>query len=62
MEMFQNILNGFSISITPMSLEMCLVGCFVGNLIGVLLGIGKDVMTFTCNVEYYRAHGVISQV
>lgn len=62
MEMFQNMLNGFSIAITPMSLGMCLVGCFVGNLIGVLLGIGKDVMTFTGDVEHDRAHRVISQV
>jgi len=60
MEMFQNILNGFSIAI--MSLGMCLVDYFVGNLIGVLLGIGKDVMTFTGDVEHDRAHRVISQV
>jgi putative tricarboxylic transport membrane protein len=40
MEVFQNILNGFSIAITPMNLVLCLVGCFVGTLIGVLPGIG----------------------
>lgn len=62
MEIFQNMLNEFSIAITPMSLGMCLVGCFVGNLIGVLLGIGKDIMIFIGDVEYNRAHRVISQV
>lgn len=40
MEVFQNILVGFGIAITPMNLGMCLVGCFVGTLIGVLPGIG----------------------
>jgi putative tricarboxylic transport membrane protein len=39
-EVFQNILVGFDIAITPMNLGMCLVGCFVGTLIGVLPGIG----------------------
>jgi putative tricarboxylic transport membrane protein len=39
-EVFQNILVGFGIAITPMNLGMCLVGCFVGTLIGVLPGIG----------------------
>lgn len=47
MEIFQNILNGFSIAITPMSLVMCLVGCFVGTLIGVLPGIGKNDSTLS---------------
>jgi putative tricarboxylic transport membrane protein len=39
-EIFQNILSGFSIAATPMNLALCLVGCFIGTLIGVLPGIG----------------------
>jgi len=40
MDVFQNILTGFSIAVTPMNLLLCLAGCFVGTLIGVLPGIG----------------------
>jgi putative tricarboxylic transport membrane protein len=40
MEVFQNILTGFSIAVTPINITMCLVGCFIGTLIGVLPGIG----------------------
>jgi len=40
MDVFQNILTGFSIAATPMNLLFCLTGCFVGTLIGVLPGIG----------------------
>ena len=40
MDVFQNILTGFSIAVTPVNLLLCLVGCFVGTLIGVLSGIG----------------------
>lgn len=40
MDVFQNILTGFSIAVTPVNLLLCLVGCFVGTLIGVLPGIG----------------------
>jgi putative tricarboxylic transport membrane protein len=40
MDVFQNILTGFSIAATPMNLFLCLLGCFVGTLIGVLPGIG----------------------
>ena len=40
MEVFQNILTGFHIAITPLNLGLCLLGCFVGTLIGVLPGIG----------------------
>ncbi len=40
MEIFQNILNGFSIALTPLNVILCVVGCFVGTLIGVLPGIG----------------------
>ncbi len=40
MDIFSNILTGFSIAATPLNLILCLVGCFVGTLIGVLPGIG----------------------
>ena len=40
MEVFQNMVTGFAIAITPINLVLCLVGCFVGTLIGVLPGIG----------------------
>ena len=40
MDVFQNILTGFTIAVTPMNLLLCLAGCFVGTLIGVLPGIG----------------------
>ncbi len=40
MDIFSNMLTGFSIAITPLNLALCLVGCFVGTLIGVLPGIG----------------------
>ena len=40
MDIFSNILAGFSIAATPLNLILCLIGCFVGTLIGVLPGIG----------------------
>ena len=40
MEVFQNIVAGFSIAVTPINLALCLLGCLVGTLIGVLPGIG----------------------
>jgi putative tricarboxylic transport membrane protein len=40
MDVFQNILTGFTIAVTPINLLLCLAGCFVGTLIGVLPGIG----------------------
>jgi putative tricarboxylic transport membrane protein len=40
MDVFQNMLTGFGIAVTPMNLILCLAGCFVGTLIGVLPGIG----------------------
>ena len=40
MDVFQNILSGFSLAATPVNLVLCLAGCFVGTLIGVLPGIG----------------------
>jgi len=40
MDVFQNMITGFGIAVTPLNLVLCLVGCFVGTLIGVLPGIG----------------------
>jgi putative tricarboxylic transport membrane protein len=40
LDVFQNILTGFNIAVTPTNLLLCLAGCLVGTLIGVLPGIG----------------------
>jgi putative tricarboxylic transport membrane protein len=40
MDIFHNIILGFSVAITPINLLYCLIGCFLGTLIGVLPGIG----------------------
>ena len=40
MDIFANMLTGFSIAVTPLNLILCLTGCFLGTLIGVLPGIG----------------------
>jgi len=42
MDLWHNILLGFSVSLTPANFFYCLVGVFVGNLIGVLPGIGPS--------------------
>jgi TctA family transporter len=40
MELFNNLLLGFSVALTWANLWYCFVGCFLGTLIGVLPGIG----------------------
>ena len=40
MELFDNILHGFSLAVSPANLLYALVGCLVGTLIGVLPGLG----------------------
>jgi putative tricarboxylic transport membrane protein len=40
MDIFQNIMLGFGVVLTPQNLLLCLIGCLVGTLIGVLPGIG----------------------
>jgi putative tricarboxylic transport membrane protein len=40
MELFNNLLLGFSVALTLQNLWFCFVGCFLGTLIGVLPGIG----------------------
>jgi putative tricarboxylic transport membrane protein len=40
MEIFQNLIFGFSVALTLQNLFYCFVGCFLGTLIGVLPGIG----------------------
>jgi putative tricarboxylic transport membrane protein len=40
MELWNNLMMGFSISMTWENLLYCLAGCFVGQLVGVLPGIG----------------------
>ena len=40
MELFSNLLYGFSVALTPVNLLYCFIGVFIGTLIGVLPGIG----------------------
>src|SRR5258705_13656474 len=40
MELFHNLIYGFSVALTWQNLWFCFVGCFLGTLIGVLPGIG----------------------
>jgi len=39
-DIFQNILNGFVVALTPINVFLCLIGCVIGTLVGVLPGIG----------------------
>jgi TctA family transporter len=40
MELFNNLIYGFSVALTWQNLWFCFMGCFLGTLIGVLPGIG----------------------
>ena len=40
MELFNNLILGFSVALTLQNLWFCFIGCFLGTLIGVLPGIG----------------------
>src|SRR4051794_23048393 len=40
MQLFQNLILGFTVAATPINLVYCFIGVFVGTLIGVLPGIG----------------------
>jgi putative tricarboxylic transport membrane protein len=40
MDLFHNLLLGFSVATLPMNLLFCFIGVFIGTLIGVLPGIG----------------------
>ena len=40
MELFHNLIFGFSVAFSLQNLFYCLIGCLVGTLIGVLPGIG----------------------
>jgi TctA family transporter len=42
MEIFDGILLGFSVAVTPTALLFCFTGCVLGTLIGVLPGIGPS--------------------
>src|SRR6266568_3137530 len=39
-DLLHNLLLGFSVSLSPMNLGLCLIGALVGTLVGVLPGIG----------------------
>src|SRR5215216_2364683 len=40
MDLFNNLVLGFSVALTLQNLWFCFIGCFLGTLIGVLPGIG----------------------
>lgn len=40
MDVFDNLMLGFSVAITPMHLLYALIGCLLGTMIGVLPGVG----------------------
>jgi len=40
MDVFNNLILGFSVALTPMNLLYCLIGVLLGTLVGVLPGIG----------------------
>src|SRR5574340_1341410 len=40
MELFHNLIFGFSVALSWQNLFYCFMGCFLGTLIGVLPGIG----------------------
>jgi putative tricarboxylic transport membrane protein len=40
MEIFNNLIFGFSVALSFQNLFYCFIGCFLGTLIGVLPGIG----------------------
>ncbi|MCX7962363.1 MAG: tripartite tricarboxylate transporter permease [Burkholderiales bacterium] len=40
MEIFNNLLLGFSVALSPFNILMCLIGVLLGTLIGVLPGVG----------------------
>src|SRR6266446_3890293 len=41
MEIFNNLVMGFGVAVTPINLLYALIGCLLGTLIGVLPGIGR---------------------
>src|SRR3982750_3356520 len=40
MDLFNNLILGFGVAVSPMHLLYALIGCLLGTLIGVLPGIG----------------------
>ena len=48
MELWNNLMMGFSISLSWENLLHCLAGCFVGQLVGVLPGIGAPTAVAPC--------------
>jgi putative tricarboxylic transport membrane protein len=42
MDVFKDLLFGFSVSLQPMNLAYCFIGVLIGTLIGVLPGIGTS--------------------
>jgi putative tricarboxylic transport membrane protein len=41
MNIFANLMHGFSVALTPMNVLYCFIGCFLGTIVGVLPGIAN---------------------
>jgi putative tricarboxylic transport membrane protein len=40
MEIFDGLLQGFSVALTPANIMWCFIGCFLGTIVGILPGLG----------------------
>jgi putative tricarboxylic transport membrane protein len=40
MDIFQNLMHGFSLVCIPLNISMALLGCFLGTIVGILPGLG----------------------
>lgn len=40
MDIFNGLIQGFSVALTPLNLALCFLGCFLGTVVGVLPGLG----------------------
>ena len=49
MELFDNLMLGFSVAFTPENLLYALLGCILGTLIGVLPGIAPSRPSRCCS-------------
>ena len=40
MEIFDGLLQGFAVALTPTNIMWCFIGCFLGTIVGILPGLG----------------------
>jgi hypothetical protein len=53
MEMFQGLLNGFSIALTGVNILFAVLGALLGTAIGVLPGLGPAATRFVVAVTWH---------